>query len=62
MLKAGEKTQLSTTNFMARREAEQEGVSGVKGVKELNYKLCFMAVNIMVMNNQFNEEVITMDE
>ena len=32
---------------------ELEGVTGIKGIRELNYKLIFVAINIKVENNQF---------
>ena len=36
---------------------ELEGVTGIKGIRELNYKLVFIGVNIRVQNNQFAEDV-----
>ena len=32
-----------------------EGVKGVHGVRELNYKLAFVTNNIMVQNRQFDD-------
>jgi hypothetical protein len=32
-------------------------VTGIKGIRELNYKLIFIAINIKVENNQFAEEI-----
>lgn len=33
------------------------GISGLKGVRDLSYKLIFSAINIKVENNQFDEFV-----
>ena len=33
---------------------DMEGVKGVKGIRELNYKFIFIATNVVVENNQFN--------
>lgn len=54
LLKPGERTTVNSRNPNVRNEMNQEGVTGIKGIKELNYKLCFIANNIFVMNNQFN--------
>lgn len=35
---------------------EMEGVRGIKGIRELNYRLIFIATNVIVENNQFREE------
>lgn len=32
---------------------EMEGVRGIKGIRELNYRLIFIATNVVVENNQF---------
>lgn len=32
-----------------------EGIRGIKGIRDLNYKLAFIATNLKVENNQFNE-------
>jgi DNA replication licensing factor MCM6 len=54
MLKPGERTQLSTKNQNTRGNmGEMEGLTGVKGIRELNYKLIFIATSIKVENNQF---------
>lgn len=56
MLKPGEKTQLTTRSNDTRGIAHTEGgISGLKGVRDLSYKLIFTAVNIKVENNQFDE-------
>lgn len=34
-----------------------QGVTGIKGMRQLNYKLIFIATNLTVENNQFNEAV-----
>ena len=34
-----------------------EGIKGIKGMKELNYKFLFICTNVIVENNQFNKEV-----
>lgn len=34
---------------------EMDGVKGVKGIRQLNYKLVFIATNVIVENNQFRE-------
>ena len=34
---------------------EMDGIRGVKGMKELNYRLIFIATNVIVENNQFRE-------
>jgi len=58
MLKPGEKTQVSTRLADGRNNAfEMEGVSGIKGVRELNYKLLFISGNVTVQNCQFNQEL-----
>ena len=31
------------------------GISGLKGIRDLSYKLIFTAINIKVENNQFDE-------
>ena len=41
---------------------EMEGITGIKGIKELNYKLMYIASNIIVENNSFNEEVHEQEE
>lgn len=51
-----------TKNPNTRREVDQEGINGIKGIKELSYKLCFIGNNVFVMNNQFNEEILTQEE
>jgi hypothetical protein len=54
MLKPGERTQLSTKNQNTRGNmGEMEGLTGVKGIRELNYKLIFIATSVKVENNQF---------
>mgnify|MGYP001190395228 FL=1 len=56
MLKPGEKTQLTTRSNDTRGIAHTEGgISGLKGVRDLSYKLIFTAVNIRVENNQFDD-------
>lgn len=56
MLKPGEKTQLTTRSNDTRGIANTEGgISGLKGVRDLSYKLIFTAVNIKVENNQFDD-------
>lgn len=56
MLKPGEKTQLTTRSNETRGTSQVEGgISGLKGVRDLSYKLIFSAVNIKVENNQFDE-------
>lgn len=58
MLKPGEKTQLTTRSNQTRGIAQTEGgISGLKGVRDLSYKLIFCAININVENNQFDEFV-----
>ena len=59
MLKPGEKTQITTKseNTRAMSGFETEGITGVKGVRELHYKLLFIATNIKIENNQFQEEI-----
>lgn len=32
-------------------------MTGLKGVRELNYKLIFIAIHIKVENNQFSEDI-----
>lgn len=32
-----------------------DGVKGIKGVRELNYKFMFIANNVVVQNQQFHE-------
>lgn len=42
---------------------EMEGVKGVKGIRELNYKFMFICNNVIVQNQQFNQiELIHEDE
>ena len=36
---------------------QMEGITGVKGIRELNYKMLYIASNIIVENNAFNEEL-----
>jgi DNA replication licensing factor MCM6 len=56
MLKPGEKTQLTTRSVETRGIAHTEGgISGLKGIRDLSYKLIFTAINIKVENNQFDE-------
>lgn len=56
MLKPGEKTQLTTRSNDTRGIGHMEGgISGLKGVRDLSYKLIFSAINIKVENNQFDE-------
>ena len=56
MLKPGEKTQLTTRSVETRGIANTEGgISGLKGIRDLSYKLIFTAINIRVENNQFDE-------
>lgn len=56
MLKPGEKTQLTTRSNETRGLAQTEGgISGLKGMRDLSYKLVFVAINITVENNQFDE-------
>jgi hypothetical protein len=56
MLKPGEKTQLTTRSNETRGVANTEGgVSGIKGMRDLSYKLVFVGINIKVENNQFDE-------
>ena len=63
MLKPGEKTQLSTRSNDTRGVAHAEGgVSGIKGMRDLSYKLIFVAININVENNQFDEFVRNEEE
>ncbi len=61
MIKPGEKTQISTksTETKGMSGFEADGVTGIKGMgmRELHYKLIFIATNILVENNQFYEEV-----
>ncbi len=55
MLKPGERTQISTRSNDTRGAMnDMEGVTGVTGIRELNYKLIFVAINIIVENNQFD--------
>jgi DNA replication licensing factor MCM6 len=55
MLKPGEKTQLTTRSNETRGLAQTEGgISGLKGIRDLSYKLIFSAINIKVENNQFD--------
>ena len=63
MLKPGERTLISTRNPESRGNMmEMEGITGIKGIKELNYKLMYIASNIIVENNSFNEEVHEQEE
>lgn len=56
MLKPGEKTQLTTRSNETRGVAHTEGgIAGIKGMRDLSYKLIFVAINIKVENNQFDE-------
>lgn len=56
MLKPGEKTQLTTRSNETRGIAHTEGgIGGIKGMRDLSYKLIFVAINIKVENNQFDE-------
>ena len=56
MLKPGEKTQLTTRSNDTRGVSNTEGgVTGIKGMRDLSYKLVFVAINIKVENNQFDE-------
>ena len=57
MIKPGERTQLSTRTHESRGFANNTdgGISGLKGIRDLSYKLIFIAVNIKVENNQFDE-------
>lgn len=55
MLKPGERTQMTSRSYETRGISQMEGIKGLKGVKELNYKLIFIANNIRVDNNQFDE-------
>lgn len=34
---------------------DMEGIKGIKGIRELNYRLIFIATNLIVENNQFNQ-------
>ena len=34
---------------------EMEGITGVKGMRELNYRLLFIGSHLTVENNAFNE-------
>jgi hypothetical protein len=54
MLKPGERTQISTRSNETRGLAQNEGISGIKGMRDLSYKLIFQAINIKVENNQFD--------
>ena len=55
MLKPGEKTQLTTRSNETRGIAQTEGgILGLKGIRDLSYKLIFSAINIKVENNQFD--------
>lgn len=36
---------------------EMEGIKGIKGIRQLNYKFLFICTNVIVENNQFNKEV-----
>ncbi|MCB0367916.1 MAG: hypothetical protein KDD45_00395 [Bdellovibrionales bacterium] len=55
MLKPGEKTQLTTRSIETRGLGQTEGgISGLKGIRDLSYKLVFTAINIKVENNQFD--------
>ena len=57
MIKPGEKTQLTTRTNESRgfTNTTDGGISGIKGMRDLSYKLIFVAVNIKVENNQFDE-------
>lgn len=56
MIKPGERTQLTTRTNETRGIANVEGgISGLKGMRDLSYKLIFIAINIKVENNQFDE-------
>lgn len=56
MIKPGEKTQLTTRSIETRGIGQtQGGISGLKGMRDLSYKLIFNAINIKVENNQFDE-------
>ena len=57
MLKPGEKTTVNTQSIETRGNMmEMEGVQGVKGIRELNYKFIYVCTNVIVENNQFNNE------
>ena len=57
MIRVGERTTLSHRNLEARGQMmEMDGVQGLKGIRELNYRLIFTATNIIVENNQFRED------
>lgn len=57
MLRPGERTILNQRNLETRGNMmEMQGVEGLKGIRELNYKLIFTATNLIVENNQFREE------
>ena len=57
MIKPGEKAQLNTRTQDARgiSSTTDGGITGIKGMRDLSYKLTFIAVNIKVENNQFDQ-------
>ena len=49
MLKPGEKTTVTSRSIETRGNMmEMEGVKGVKGIRELNYKFLFICTNVIV--------------
>lgn len=60
LLKPGEKTQSIFKNTEQKGNSiGLEGVTGLRetGVRDLNYKLVFLANNVKVQNQQFKHEV-----
>lgn len=55
MLKPGERTQVIMKNTERGNAIGMQGVTGLKqtGVRDLNYKLAFIACNVKVQNQQF---------
>ena len=56
MLKPGEKMTMNSRTIEARGNlTEMDGVTGIKGIKELSYKLIFIGTNILIENDEFRE-------
>lgn len=56
MLRPGERTTLTTRNTETRGNTmEMEGVKGIQGMRELNYKFMFIANNVLVQNRQYHD-------
>ena len=58
MIKPGQKITVNTRSIENRGYTnEMDGVIGIKGIRQLNYKLIFIASNIVIENNEFREVI-----